>query len=396
MNKKFSAVTIMLFALFGLLFAGGVDAGPEHNVSGWAWSENIGWVSFTSSDLISCPSGSCNASVNLITGEISGWAKALSAPEAGWDGWIHLRGSIYGVYLDFNTKEFKGFAYGGDVVGWVSFNHLNCDSNGDGVSDQGVYSNCALGYPVSDYKVETNFSFPPQIVDLSVSEMNYCTNPNQFFEWNFQDPDVLDTQSAYQLQIDREGTFLSFAAGEFDSGKVISDTEQKSVSVVREPSQDTLTYNETYYWRIRVWDNSDTISEWFYGNSSFSTPPHIYPTPKFIWIPTNPSAGEVVQFCATTEGEECSVFASDQVSQCYSPPSNPISCSGQTFNWSFPVGTDFEEGSITTSENPRVMFSDFDDLDIILELTDDVGTCSITTQVNVTLPLPQWQETIPQ
>jgi len=43
--------------------------------SGWAWSSNVGWISFNQADLAGCPSGACEAKINLTTGAISGWAK---------------------------------------------------------------------------------------------------------------------------------------------------------------------------------------------------------------------------------------------------------------------------------------------------------------------------------
>ena len=70
----------------------GVDISAANGLfSGYAWSENIGWISFNSSDLVGCPSGTCQASVNLTTGQVSGWARALSYG-GGWDGWIKLSG----------------------------------------------------------------------------------------------------------------------------------------------------------------------------------------------------------------------------------------------------------------------------------------------------------------
>lgn len=94
------------------------------NFSGYGWSDNIGWVSFQSSDVAGCPSGSCPANVDLVsTGQVTGWAKALSAG-GGWDGWISLRRTAspaYGVDMDLNTGAFSGWAWGSDVVGWVSF-----------------------------------------------------------------------------------------------------------------------------------------------------------------------------------------------------------------------------------------------------------------------------------
>lgn len=102
----------------------GVNIGSNNDLSGYAWSDNIGWISFNTSDLVSCPKGTCKA--KLVGGSLTGWAKALSAGVNGWDGWISLgtqpSGLItYGVTLGANS-EFTGYAWGSDVVGWVDFN----------------------------------------------------------------------------------------------------------------------------------------------------------------------------------------------------------------------------------------------------------------------------------
>jgi len=91
--------------------------------SGYAWSENIGWISFGASDLVGCPSGVCQAHIATSTNEISGWGKALAHGD-GWEGWISLRGVSpdYGVDRNTSTQELEGYAWGGDVVGWLSFN----------------------------------------------------------------------------------------------------------------------------------------------------------------------------------------------------------------------------------------------------------------------------------
>ena len=86
-------------------------------LSGYAWSDNIGWISANASDLAGCPSAPCTAT--LSNGTLSGWLKALSADNNGWDGFISLHGSNYGV-TDTNGV-FSGYAWGSDVVGWVSF-----------------------------------------------------------------------------------------------------------------------------------------------------------------------------------------------------------------------------------------------------------------------------------
>ncbi|MFA5842046.1 MAG: hypothetical protein WC835_03785 [Candidatus Paceibacterota bacterium] len=106
----------------------GVNVAPSGAFSGYAWSDNIGWVSFNSSDTTGCPTApSCAATLNGANGNVSGWAKALSA-SGGWDGWISLSGtaadtSPYGV--SFTGSTGSGYAWGSDVVGWLSFNGTN-------------------------------------------------------------------------------------------------------------------------------------------------------------------------------------------------------------------------------------------------------------------------------
>ena len=98
----------------------GLTVGPDGTISGYAWSDNIGWISANSSDLSGCPSAPCTAKVQ--NGAFSGWLKALAGgtpTSGGWDGWISLSGSGYGVTE--NNGAVGGYAWGSDIVGWVSF-----------------------------------------------------------------------------------------------------------------------------------------------------------------------------------------------------------------------------------------------------------------------------------
>ena len=104
----------------------GVNLNADDTLSGYAWSENIGWISFKSADIAGCPGGTCQP--RLVGSEFFGWARALNHGD-GWDGWIKLRkdpidaGVDYGVSL--NGTDFEGWAWGGDVMGWISFNCIN-------------------------------------------------------------------------------------------------------------------------------------------------------------------------------------------------------------------------------------------------------------------------------
>ncbi len=108
----------------------GVNVASDGTISGYAWSDNIGWVSFN--ETTGCPAGACRPNFNKTTGEVTGWVRALSAPAAGanaggWDGWISLSCSNTGSCPISNYKvsvsgcSWSGWAWGSDVVGWVNF-----------------------------------------------------------------------------------------------------------------------------------------------------------------------------------------------------------------------------------------------------------------------------------
>lgn len=127
--------------------AGGANYGVNINestgiISGYAWSENIGWISFNSSDTAGC--GGCSGSdcqakmdTNCPSGrcDISGWARVISAKDnpagaGGWDGCVSLSGAGYGVYVDPVTKDFHGWAWSDMILGWLSFNSADSDAGG--------------------------------------------------------------------------------------------------------------------------------------------------------------------------------------------------------------------------------------------------------------------------
>src|SRR4030043_2364322 len=62
--------------------------------SGYAWSENVGWISFEQADLAGCPEAPCEARLDTGTKEVSGWARVL-ATDSSWDGWIKLRSATF-------------------------------------------------------------------------------------------------------------------------------------------------------------------------------------------------------------------------------------------------------------------------------------------------------------
>ena len=163
MSKKILVSSFLASAMF---FLAAIPAYASTSLSGYAWSSNIGWISFNSADgatiqlatttttgtfsgyawssnigwiqfggLAGSTVGgqtTSDATVDLSTGQVSGWARAVSAVGRtdGWDGWIELSGANHlspdqsgngGVTLDTSNGAFKGYAWGSDVVGWVSW-----------------------------------------------------------------------------------------------------------------------------------------------------------------------------------------------------------------------------------------------------------------------------------
>ncbi|MDQ5893386.1 MAG: hypothetical protein QG640_398 [Patescibacteria group bacterium] len=99
------------------------------NFGGYAWSPNIGWISFDATD-----GTHPSATTDLTTGAVTGWAQATAGAGRtdGWDGWISMSGTNYetgpayitgnrGITFDPATGIFKGHAWGDTNVGWLAF-----------------------------------------------------------------------------------------------------------------------------------------------------------------------------------------------------------------------------------------------------------------------------------
>lgn len=99
----------------------------EGMMSGYAWSPYIGWISFNNADTATvCPTPA-PARINMMTGNATGWARALAGSNAsGWNGCISLSGTgpAYGLALNSNTGNLSGFVWGSTVVGWVQINAI--------------------------------------------------------------------------------------------------------------------------------------------------------------------------------------------------------------------------------------------------------------------------------
>ena len=333
---------------------------------GHAWSEHIGWITFNESQLSGCPSSPCRAWVASSTGQVSGWARAYRPinPEGqtlgGWTGWIRLRGNNYGVEINTNTGEFSGFAWGGGgvstssaVIGWISFKGTN-------------------------YGVEINpdiFNPGPDAPDLSL--MSEAWNDCSFegasiptFNWNYSHPENKD-QAGFEIEIIGEGTLLDNP-----------DFPSTSYTPSLDWTKTNLLFGEiTYSWRVRVKDIDDNWSRWS-DLKSFQTRKHAYPFVDFEWQPIKPNVDQGVQFTDLSEPFGGATIV--------------------IWQWQFP-GTYqciSPETGCQNSANPLIKFlsairSPDNKVELIAFDSSGFSCPSESKEINASLPLPQWKEVPP-
>ncbi len=415
MDKKFLILSISFFLVFGILISEKVVAGTQHNVSGFAWSENIGWISFNSlncdpdgdgksngiagcppagtsianygvnldfstkifsgyawsenigwitfneSELSGCPQTPCRAWLDSDN-KVYGWARALAgggSNAGGWDGWIRLRDTNYGVTFNPSTKEFEGWAAGWDdspnsaVIGWISFNCKNQNS-------------CAT----SSYKVFIIPNQPPQITEFKVIddpcryESSPLTIPERgyamWINWDATDPDG-DSLTAKITIVGGDTNFST-------------TTPNKSFLV---PGEAEIDFNTQYSITLEVSDGKDSVST----STTFTTPLHQFPYVNFKWSPEKPFVDQLVQFCSVSTGTCATIISESEQSECYAP-----SCD---FEWTFTNAIP----SNSTLPNPQVQFTQATSVQAKLKITasDLNGYCEKTVTFNVKRPLPFWE-----
>lgn len=402
---KATFFTIFL-AILSFLLVPSVQAGSEHNVSGWAWSENIGWISFNctnlntcnsvnygvnidsagifsgyawsenigwisfnQNDLTNCPQAPCEVRENLSNGEVSGWARALSYG-GGWDGWIKLGGggaqnnnnSSYGVSINKSNGEFSGYAWSDMVIGWISFNCKNqnvCQtSNYKVIKGITVLNRAPTASNPNESKNHCAWGSTPQVASGLTITLN----------WTYSDPDG-DSQSAYEIWLDDDS---NFSGPKFNHLVENSSANSYALDLSQDDNHDwlsNLAWHTTYYWKVRVKDNKGNWSDWS-GIDSFTTPRHASPYVNFSWNPKSPSVNEIVQFTDLSD----------------------VYGGADSWFWTF------QDGNPATSnlQNPKIKFTSTGSKGVTLQVTDGDGySCTGSKTVNLALPFPEWKEIPP-
>ncbi len=339
-------------------------------LSGYGWSEHLGWLSFN--DSAGCPVSPCTPELvgDLSTCEVEGdcqfegWAKFLAGGDVnagGWGGWLRLSDANYGLWpgkVDSSRWQVQDFAWGSadnaakGVVGWMSANCAN----------QGVCgtSNYYIDLPCV---VDENPSVLPK--DPIHGDCCYAPKPPVVLHWEFNDKEDTD-QTARRVRVyaSASGTLVD------DSCEADNPSDCAEDSVSYPPSG--ITWDTTYDWEVKVWDSAGNSSGFVPGPTSFTTDPgsispHFSPPP-----PDDPLIGEDVQFSdeSTTAGN--------------------ITIS--SWSWQFEGATP----SSSTLQNPIVKFDTAlpEGNEVLLEVS---GSLSCTTRETLypRLQLPEWEEVAP-
>ena len=169
------------------------NGSTKGDITGYAWAGNsvdssvngYGWLKFGGLSGIQIRPGIISEDAKFAgnSNNLTGWARFCAVYQSGcsgnyyhgsgpvnnnlstnpylggWDGWVSLSGTSpdYGVKLSGDT--FSGYAWGGDVVGWISF---NCATGG----------NCLT----VDYKVKRDAVAVPSVTITSSPPIVYSGN----------------------------------------------------------------------------------------------------------------------------------------------------------------------------------------------------------------------------
>lgn len=391
--------------------------------SGFAWSQNLGWIYFGPDTNLSgfgdvlqadAPEDPKQwATYDFNTGQVSGWAKALSL---GNNGWIRFDGTwANDVSIDSDTSDFSGFAWNGNDVGagigWISFNCLDMPNTCSGGSNPGTTcttnSNCLAGgtcvptCSLTNYKVTGVTNQEPEAKNLEapyLSNDELCTLGvrSAILRWEFDDADTGSFESAYQIIFDDDDDpsdpLLATPKCTFNSTHVdclvAPGVDQYPI---HESGIISLEFGKHYYWWVKVWDNMDTSSDWVASTdgwgADFIVPGHEYPDVSIddYW-PDNPSVGESVFFEASSAIYE------------YGNPSLSVPCENDGLNcsWEWSVSPDTHATvSNANGVEPEVVFdsSAVDVYYVTLKVTDKDGFyCTDAEELKAKYKLPKWIE----
>lgn len=364
-----------------------VQVDRDGAMSGAAWASKYGWLSFNKTDLLGCPSGTCEARFTSSTNQVSGWARFIS-PQifpgmSNWTGWLKLRGSIvvagmtkssvasdfrnnirnnlanllninifeklsgilqnsyaqnsFGINFDSSTKNFTNVGWGGDIAGWLAFGAPEC-------------SLCTVSADLANIPPEQG-NQPPVVSNVLIEagptgELWCAEAPFYRVRWTYSDPEN-NPQRAAEIEFFSGSTVL------FSATSTGPDITYRLTDPISE-----LGANQSFNARVRVSDGN-LWSPWVASAQGETTPSHYLPLVNFHWQPD-----PTVLFASTT-------FIND--TQNRSGGSYPIT----SYLWEFSNASP----STANTPNAEAVFSQLPS-DTTLTVSDSSGSCILIKTIN--------------
>lgn len=453
-NNKKLKILLLFFTIFGFCFitTKEIKAGVEHNVYGWAWSENIGWISFNNigtkdyqNNDVPAGGGTIDYGVNIeeggnLTGyawsenigwihfdpqgpypenpsysakvdletpnlQIKGWARvcsvfqtgcsgALNSNRGNWDGWIKMNDSFNEPWIDMerNPAEFRSYVWGGNPDNDAKKSVIGWGTFNCLEGSSSGQSVCGLSPGQSNYKVVTTFraNWPPTASDLEVNRPE-CNNFISF-SWNYNDQDD-DNESKFDFQVSST-SFDDLAPSDIDLCSVCEINRIGVEANYPSGSQNSQSVNVS----PNPAANSLTYGKTYYwrvrvydinGSSSAWIEGDSFSTRSFQY--------PIPEF-STDWPNNTSVWVNrlatvnlTNSSTCYD--SDNI-CN--SYKWNFGDST-----PVNTEENPTHTYTSSDqstkEYNVSLEACDEISCCSTNQTLKIKNPLdiPNWKEISP-
>lgn len=175
----------------------GPNAGVKR-LAGGAWSSSIGWVKFNpTAGPDGYPDDTASKKDAQFSGtNIIGWARACTVfinsdcngalkdtiYRGGWDGWLKMGGgSLLGGGVRLVGEQLTGFAWGGEVLGWVKFDQVwdgpgdctgVCIDTGDFTAQCSVTPSTAPVNTPLTFTVTTSNGSPTYNFNMSIVRVN--------------------------------------------------------------------------------------------------------------------------------------------------------------------------------------------------------------------------------
>ncbi len=205
-------------------------------------------------------------------------------------------------------------------------------------------------------QIDTNCPYslnhPPTVEDLVALPETYCIAipgcGEISFQWTYHDQDS-NPESRFDIQVDNNSDFSSPEVDRTFVGLSEPDGSTNTQLIyVRNfptsPGGDYITFDQSYYVRVRVWDNTDLDSGWvnYYdpadsdgdGNpATFFKDPHPWSDPEFRYLPSNPNPNEEISFT------DLSICYDDNKNPYPCKITNPITGTDNEYIWTFGDGT---------------------------------------------------------